>query len=373
MEGREIRESRVMSKMSELTLILGGDTGVTKRFSEEIKAEPKYASFLNVLEEGDIVFANLECALTNYEYPETPDFSTANKCDPIVAKDLASIGIDIFSLAHRVLDFGNRGLFDSIDALDKENIKHVGGGRTPEEATKEEIIEVRDQRVGFLSFDAAYSKKTEAKAVPSADRKTYLNKPGLAPIHVKTVYEIEPSTLALVGLIRAIIERSYVEEKSLGNVVEKIKNVKKNVNLLVVAVHWGTLADELLEYQRPLGHALIDAGADVIAGSHPHRTHGVEIYKGKPIFYSLGNFIYHRTGLHPNLGSEQTIGRVKIVGENITKVELIPTLTDNLGTSIANLKSRDDRLEYLKQFEEKHQLDTKYSIHGKEIPIEIEM
>jgi poly-gamma-glutamate synthesis protein (capsule biosynthesis protein) len=69
-------------------------------------------------------------------------------------------------------------------------------------------------------------------------------------------------------------------------------------------VHWGAgLSDELAEYQRPLGYALIDAGADVVVGSHPHRVLGVECYRGKAIFYSPGTLIEQlsRDGVSPEV------------------------------------------------------------------------
>jgi poly-gamma-glutamate synthesis protein (capsule biosynthesis protein) len=76
--------------------------------------------------------------------------------------------------------------------------------------------------------------------------------------------------------------------------------VRATVDLLVVGIHWGIaygwvapFQDELATYQQPLGHALIDAGADAIIGHHSHCLHGVEVYKGRPIYYSLGNTLFH--------------------------------------------------------------------------------
>ena len=79
-----------------------------------------------------------------------------------------------------------------------------------------------------------------------------------------------------------------------------IKAVRGEADLVVLAMHWGVppfwrsrFQDGLADYQIEVGHALIDAGADVIVGHHPHSLQEVEVYRGKPIFYSLGNFVFH--------------------------------------------------------------------------------
>ena len=75
--------------------------------------------------------------------------------------------------------------------------------------------------------------------------------------------------------------------------VEDIQKVRALADVVVISMHWGIhhMAAKLAMYQREVGHAAIDAGADLIIGSHPHILKGIEVYKGKVIFYSLGNFI----------------------------------------------------------------------------------
>jgi poly-gamma-glutamate synthesis protein (capsule biosynthesis protein) len=364
-----------MARENEIVLVMGGDTGVISNFSQASRQNPKYASFLTILKQADIVSANLECVLTNCEYPDRI-VPTANKCDPSVARDFSAVGVKVFSMSHRVFDFGNVGFFDTMKALTKANIQYVGGGKTLEEAMQEKIIEVKEQKVAFLSFDAAFAETTQAKAIPSADGKSYFNKPGLAPINVKISYRINPAALAVITQTReralgAITIERKVSEESLQKAIEKIKDTRKKVDFLVMMLHWGAVGDEILEHQPPLGHTIIDAGADLICGTHPHRPHGVEIYKGKPIFYSLGNFIYQRTGLAPYLGPEQTIARVRLHAGKVTKTEIIATSNDDTCVSIADVSGRDRRLDYLKKFEEKNKFGTKYSVREKEAPIEV--
>jgi len=86
--------------------------------------------------------------------------------------------------------------------------------------------------------------------------------------------------------------RSRVRESDLARLRGQIASLRPEVDVLIVSVHWGYgRGDPLAEYQRPLGQALIDAGADMILGNHAHSPAGVETYRGKPILYSLGNHI----------------------------------------------------------------------------------
>jgi poly-gamma-glutamate capsule biosynthesis protein CapA/YwtB (metallophosphatase superfamily) len=79
-----------------------------------------------------------------------------------------------------------------------------------------------------------------------------------------------------------------------------VRQARHQADVVVFAVHWGVppfwrapFQGDLAEYQQPVGRALIDAGADLVVGHHPHSLQGIEVYQGKPIVYSLGNFIFH--------------------------------------------------------------------------------
>ena len=82
-----------------------------------------------------------------------------------------------------------------------------------------------------------------------------------------------------------------------------IRQARRDADVVVVVIHWGVppaflapVQAPLADYQRPLARALVEAGADAIVVHHPHVVHGVELIDGKPVFYSLGNFVFHRLG-----------------------------------------------------------------------------
>jgi poly-gamma-glutamate synthesis protein (capsule biosynthesis protein) len=115
--------------------------------------------------------------------------------------------------------------------------------------------------------------------------------PGLAPLHVHTAYEVDPYLLmeepATVPSVR-----SHVDAADLAAARDAVAALRAQVDFVVVLVHWGGgLSEGLAEYQSPLGRALLDAGADVVVGSHPHRVLGMERYGAKAIFYSPGTLI----------------------------------------------------------------------------------
>ena len=124
--------------------------------------------------------------------------------------------------------------------------------------------------------------------------------PGLAPIHISESYSTDPAaSLEQPGSAPYVLTRAWQED--LDRAIEAIASARVEADFVVLALHWGVppywrsrFQDGLADYQLEVGHALIDAGADIIVGHHPHSLQEVEIYRGKPIFYSLGNFVFHQ-------------------------------------------------------------------------------
>ncbi len=199
--------------------------------------------------------------MVNEEFPFSTRGSAAEdkqytfRVDPERAALLKEMGIDLVTLANNhALDFGTDALLDTCDTLDQAGILHVGAGRNVEEAKRPVIREIKGQKIAFLGASRVFP--------VSSWRATQAN-PGML-----TAYD--PAELE-----------------------EEIAHVREDCDYIVVYVHWGIERKERPEeYQRTLGKALIDAGADLVIGSHPHVLQGIEYYKGKPIVYSLGNFVF---------------------------------------------------------------------------------
>jgi poly-gamma-glutamate synthesis protein (capsule biosynthesis protein) len=116
------------------------------------------------------------------------------------------------------------------------------------------------------------------------------------PIKVSTFYEPVENLREQPGTPARIITIPNSEEQAAME--EDIRKAKSRADIVIAYFHWGVHFDyPLAMYQPTLGHTAIDAGADVVIGSHPHVLQAIEVYKGRVIFYSLGNFAFDRAGL----------------------------------------------------------------------------
>jgi poly-gamma-glutamate synthesis protein (capsule biosynthesis protein) len=244
-------------------------------------APPELQRVVGVLGAADVTVGNLDSALTTRGYPREKLINVRAHPD-VVAPDLARMGFDVISVANNhATDYGETGLFDTLEALRAAGVQPVGGGEDLAAATAPVVVEAAGWRVGVSAWTAVLP--TGAAASPA--------RPGLAPLHVRTAYEVDPYLLmeepATVPTVR-----SHVDEADLARACETVARLRADTDFVVVLVHWGGgLSEGLAEYQSPLGHALLDAGADVVVGSHPHRVLGIERHGEKAIIYSGGTLV----------------------------------------------------------------------------------
>jgi len=180
---------------------------------------------------------------------------------------MAGAGFDIVQVANNhSLDWGPEAFLSTLDSLEEYKIKYCGAGRNLEEARKPAILERKGIRFAFLSYASFYKSRTEARE----------KRPGIVSIRIEPFYEAP-----------------HVNKEDMEAMVEDIKGAKKKADVVIVGHHWGMSVGYTLDLpQKALGRASIDAGADLVLGTHPHILQGIEIYKGKIIFYSLANFVF---------------------------------------------------------------------------------
>ena len=267
--------------MANTTFVATGDILTTRSLGPFADAEEDtYKSLTRLLRGADITFGNLEVCLTRGGYPAEKLVNL--RADPGLAEELAALGFDLVSIANNhTMDFGFDGLEETISSLDKAGVPTVGGGRDIHQARKPVTLQCNGNRFTHLGFSSCLPIGAEAG----------VTRPGIAPIRVTTSYEIDPATLLeQPGTVPVV--RTTLSETDLLAVEQAIKRAKEESEFVIIGMHWGVAYQELLaEYQRTLAHAMVDVGADLIIGHHPHVPHGVEVYKGKTIFYSLGNFV----------------------------------------------------------------------------------
>jgi poly-gamma-glutamate synthesis protein (capsule biosynthesis protein) len=204
----------------------------------------------------DIACANLESPVSSRGRKFLPVKGIYFRADPGVVRGIAESGLDFLSLANNhALDWGPDALSDTMGALKAAGILHAGAGATVDEAARPAVFDVRGRRVAFIALNDVYPFACEEGGKKAV-------------------------TLGL-------------RETTLGN---RIAELKGRYDVVVATVHAG------VEYQRHQEEAkerafrhLVDLGVDVVLGHHPHVVQGIEIYKGRVIAYSLGNFIFDQS------------------------------------------------------------------------------
>lgn len=234
------------------------------------------------LARADALFGNLEGPLTDGG-EAFPDKRYLFRTPPArVAPALARAGFDVVSLANNhTLDYGATGLYDTLDALYDAGIHAVGAGPDLARARRPAIIERDGHRIGFLAYSNTFPEEFWAQP----------GRPGTAFGHL---HHIRADVTAL----------------------------RERVDTVVVSFHWGREATtELRPYQPLLARAAIDAGADIVAGHHPHVLQGVERYGDGIILYSLGNFTF---GSYSEKARTSAIAHVTLDNDGLRALELVP-------------------------------------------------
>ncbi|MBA3877649.1 MAG: hypothetical protein C0498_12115, partial [Anaerolinea sp.] len=209
-----------------------------------------------------------DLAIANFENPAPVGFTwhergTTFSADPKLIAGLANAGIDWVSLANNhIRDAGARGILDTIAALDRSGIAHSGAGAGSAAAHAASILDAGGIRVAVLGYDT------------------------IAPSY----WTSDASKVGSAQMTEEALTTDIAAARAAG------------ADLVIVFPHWGIeYTTRVSAQQERLGHAAIDAGADMVIGNHPHWAGAVEIYRGKPIWYALGNFVFDQTWSEPTM------------------------------------------------------------------------
>lgn len=236
-----------------VSLIIGGDVMLDGDPGHAVNhgADP-FVEVADWLSTSDLAVCNLECVISDKgrvaHKPYT--FRGAARSLPILKKHFHAV-----SLANNhTLDFGIDGFVGQLEKLEEAKLPYFGGGRTLTAARQPLILAKNGFRIALLGYNGFHA--DEYAATDST--------PGVAPLKIELIEED----------IHAALE-------------------KERVDIVIPYVHWGPeLVSAPTESQRVLARKMIDAGASAVIGAHPHVTQTVEIYKGRPIVYSLGNLVF---------------------------------------------------------------------------------
>ena len=289
-----IIQQKATSSDQAVNLMFGGDVALTNSYSDKVGRDHQWSfSQLPELREADISMVNLEAPFTQ-QNQALPGKKFNFKAPIENVQVLQNGGIDIVNLANNhTMDYQASGLSDTLATLDKAGIQSVGAGTDLKNARRPIVMEVKGQKVAYLGY---YDADLHAATASS---------PGTNPRHN-------------------------------DRVAADIKALRSQVDWIVVNYHWG---EELAKYpgdwQIDLARFTVDQGADLVVGHHPHVLQGAEVYKGRPIVYSLGNFIFGGKAV-----SDYDTAALKVsLKEKQMKVEFLPVQVRNFQAKVVNGQS----------------------------------
>jgi poly-gamma-glutamate capsule biosynthesis protein CapA/YwtB (metallophosphatase superfamily) len=287
-----------MRNLNTTVLYAVGDVGI-----QRVQPETLFDRVRPVLKEADILFGNLESAPSEKGSVVTkgsPVRSPKNSIDAIV-----SAGFKVMSVANNhFMDHGVEGMRECLNSLDKSGIAYAGAGNNAEEALRPAIVEHNGIRIAFIACNYFFPNLWSISGASKI-------RPGVAPIFTEA--ELDPP---------------HVYLPHLEAVKAQVAKARSQADLVIASTHGGlSWIHAVVSYQKAINHAMIDAGADLVLGHHPHILQAIEVYKGKVICYSLAEF-----GLElplPIVLEPQSIMlKVEIGNKAIRRVSFVPVLMD---------------------------------------------
>ncbi len=243
------------AKNDTVRIVLAGDVMLDGGPGHAIShGEDPFADLAPILQSADIAVCNLECVIARHGYGthvlKAYTFKARPECIPVLRRYFSAVCV----ANNHSGDYGPDGLLDELTLLEKGRLPYFGGGRDAKEAARPLILQRNGRRVALLGYDGFPPRSFEAGD----------HRPGNAWLTPATV-------IADIKAARAV----------------------HHADLVIPFLHWGHEFRPSPDHaQRKLAREMIDAGADAVIGAHPHVTQTVDFYKGRPIVYSLGNFVF---------------------------------------------------------------------------------
>ena len=300
-----------------MVMALTGDSIITRQISPY--REPEFLKLIELLRNADLAFTNLEMLFHNFEgYPSVVSGGTYMRAEPELAKELSWAGFRLAGNANNHTgDYSVEALFSTQRALTEAGIVYAGTGENLQQAREAHYVETAQGRVALVACSSTFT----PHSVAGRQRSDMKGRPGLSPLRFETKYTVDQATLdelrALTGKLgggrggrggpanevtfqgsRFVLGDKFgmvrtLLKEDVDEIVASIQDAKSMARYVMVYAHTheGGAGKDPADFAIAFAHTVIDAGATMYVASGPHYMRGIEIYKGKPIFYSLGDFI----------------------------------------------------------------------------------
>ena len=318
--------------MADKTVLFVGDTA-PRRTDLDSMFDKTREYLLNC----DLLFGQLEAVVTDRGAPAC-QCRLPMRVSPAVGPCLKRAGFAVMSAAgNHVMDWGFEGFYDTLNHMREAGIDLVGAGRSLAEAKKPVVRTLDDgTRIGFLAYCSILPQ--DYWALP--------DRPGANPMRGITaapcIEHDQPGTPV------RIFTWPHIDD--LNNMLEDIHDLRPKVDILAVSQHWGIhfTPAVLADYQRIVAHYALDEGADVVIGHHTHILKGIEVYKGKPIYYSLANFAAEGPEAYfegkNGLLNDSRHADIRRLNEDLAADPKRTMPRDSFKTVIAKMEIRDRRI-----------------------------
>lgn len=300
-----------------MLIALLGDVMLGRLVNQRLRRAPAsyvWADTMSVLGRADLTIANLECVLADGGEP-APGKVFHFRSDPKNVESLRAAGIGMVCLANNhVLDYGTDAFREMLPVLDAAGILHAGAGLDGDAARRPAVRRVAGTAVGLIAF-------TDNQPDWEADRG-----PGVYYVPVE-----DP-------------------DRRVAELLDLVRRTKARVQFLAVSAHWGpNWGAGAPGEHRSLARALVEAGADVVYGHSPHIFRGIELFRGKPIIYSAGDFVDDYAVDPVERNDQSFVFLLETDGATPRALQLYPTLIADFQVRLAGRTSRQavDRMQRL--------------------------
>ncbi len=297
-----------------VTIAAVGDCNLSRRLSPH--TEESYLKLMELIRKADVAYGNMEGTIHDKKGYPAPKGGDMNLLfPPFIADELKWAGFDMLGMANNhSMDYLIEGLFATQKNLKRAGIIYAGAGRNLEEASAPAYFDSKNGRIALINCASTFPSWFMA----SAARGDMIGRPGINPIRLNTTYQVTKSDLEAlkkvgsglrpprsgqtsppreiynflglgrfkVGPKREVMVE--VDKRDVKRIIDAVKDARQGAHIVMVSMH----AHRQGPYLEKFARACIDAGADCFFSDGPHVLKGIEIYKGKPIFYSLGNFLF---------------------------------------------------------------------------------
>jgi poly-gamma-glutamate synthesis protein (capsule biosynthesis protein) len=311
-----------------LRLALSGDSILQRRLLS--RSDPQVMPLFEMIRGADLAFTNLEVLANDFRGDPALESGGSHFGAPAwVLDELREAGFALFATAtNHCLDYGVSGLLHSLAALEARGLTFAGIGRNLEDARRPAYHEHPNGTVALLSCSSSFAKGQQA----GAQRADMPGRPGLSPLRFDTLHEVTEAQMAALKEIalglgleqqrQSLIKLGFREppedpavfpfgamnfraaaapalrttpnRRDVEDIARWVREARGLSDIVLVSLHaheQGADKEDPAAFIQPFARRMIDEGADLVVGHGPHLLRGLEMHKGRPIFYSLGNFI----------------------------------------------------------------------------------